>query len=83
MTQDEDEKRQARRAGGLRTAHGTDERGAEQLQSIFTTRGAGRGGGTVGSSQGSRVTLHQHPVCQTHIDQNQRRTFPSNIWGWG
>lgn len=61
MTQVADEKRQARLAGGLQT----DEREAEQLQSVLLSAGRGSDGGGLwsggsgggGSSQGSGVTL--------------------------
>lgn len=78
MTQVEDEKPQAWLAGGLRTAQ-TDEREAEQLQSILLSAGRGRGGGEGAggrwSSQGSTVTL-----CI--LTQTQKRTtFPAAFGG--
>lgn len=79
MTQVEDAKRQAPRAGGLRAAHG-QMKGEQNNCNLFSRpEEQEEVEALVGSSQGSRVMLHQHPVCQTHIDQKQHHTFPATF----
>lgn len=91
MTQVEDEKRQAWLTGGLLTTHRQMKEKEQQLQSILLSAGRGRGcdGGGAdgevcvwgGSSQGSRVTLYQHPT-DTH-KAKPVSLIPRNTWGGG